>query len=480
MNFKKSRMKSKFKRIYLPLEIMDREIDGACLLALEAVKKGWEVIVGAQPTIMKNIESSQKGVYFLKSITPGQIDIQKRIINSGSYVVCQDQEGLLQRPGMSYRIRFSKESLSLAKKVFFWGELQKNEFTDALGEEHLAELVISGSPRADHWELISQKLKKSVNTSDKEKCILVATSFGKENHALGKDGHYNLLRDVAGIKYGANDSASFHQHFQSLLDLGNYVLPYYKELVIDLAKNLPEEKIIIRPHPSENVEMWKDLTKGFSNIEVNNKGTIIEWILRSKLLIQYASSSAIQASILRKPVFSLIPDLPDNLKSLDLLHSKEVSTIFNNVEDLVDGCINLCSNPDDYETNQHEFLDQIIYSRRTVDSSKRIINELDKLFPDLEFTGNNNYRPFLSYKFSRLKYKITLLLSLIPFWKKIVPQKYKHVSLFTYLYYKTRKQPSCNIVEFKEKINEIKSLTNNKIKIKVQKFKKNVFKLNKI
>ena len=473
-------MKTKVKRIYIPVEIMDREIDGACLLALEAIKKGWEVTIGSQPIIMKNIESSKKGIYFLKSITPGQIDIQKRIINAGSYVVCQDQEGLLQRPGMSYKIRFSRESLSLAKKVFFWGELQKKEFIDALGEDHSADLVISGSPRADHWELISQKLNKTGNNLDKGKCILIATSFGKENHALGKAGHYNLLKDVAGIKYGANDSKSFHNHFQSLLDLGNFVLPYYKKLVIELAKSLPEEKIIVRPHPSENIEMWKELTKEFGNIEVNNKGTIIEWIMRSKLLIQYASSSAIQANILGTPVFSLIPDLPDNLKSLDLLHSKEVSTIFRNVDDLIDGCTNLCSTPNYYETKQHEFLDQIIFSRRTVDSAKRIINELDKLFSDLQFTSNNNYGPFLSYKFSRFKYKIALILSLIPFWEKIVPQKYKHVSLFTYMYYKTRKQPSFTLDEFKDKINEIKSLSNNKIKIKIQKIKKNVFKLNQI
>ena len=52
----------------------------------------------------------------------------------------------------------------------------------------------------------------------------------------GKNGHYNLLKDVAGLKYGANDSESFHNHFQSLLDLGNFVLPYYKKLVLELAK----------------------------------------------------------------------------------------------------------------------------------------------------------------------------------------------------------------------------------------------------
>lgn len=473
-------MRSNYKRIYLPCEILDREIDGACLLALEAIARGWEVIIGSQATMMKNIEFSKRGIYFLKSITPGQIATQKRIINSGSYVVCHDQEGLLQRPGMSYKIRYSRESLSLAKKIFFWGDLQKKEFIDALGDNHNAELIVSGSPRADHWQLISRKLKELKSSEKNKKCILLATSFGKENHALGKDGHYNLLKDVAGLKYGANDSESFHNHFNSLLNLGNFVLPYYKDLVLEIAKNLPNEKIIMRPHPSENIEMWKELTKEYKNIEVNNEDTIVEWITKSKLLIQYASTSAIQANILGKPVFSLIPELPENLKSLDLLHSKEVSTIYKNVNDLVKGCQELCSNPESFIIKQHEFLDQIIYSRYSVDSSKRIIDEIENLLINLKFKKNYNFGPFLSYKFSRFKSKVSLALSIIPFWKKIVPQRFKHVSLFSHLYYKSRKQPSFNLSKFKEKINEIKSLSGNQIEIKIQKNRKNVYKLNKL
>lgn len=471
-------MKLKFKRLYIPLEIFDREIDGACLLALEAVSRGWEVIMGSQPTIIKNIESSKQGIYLLKSITPGQIDIQKRIINSGNYVVCQDQEGLLQRPGMSYKIRFSKESLSLAKKVFFWGDLQKKEFIDVFGENHSAELIVTGSPRADHWELIRKK-SKNISLSIDKKCILIATSFGKENHALGKNGHYNLLKDVAGLKYGANDSESFHNHFQSLLDLGNFVLPYYKKLVLELAKNLPNERIILRPHPSENIDTWKDLTRGFKNIEVNVEGTIMEWIRNSKALIQYGSSSAIQAHILNVPVMSLMPDLPDNLKNLEQYQAKEVSIIYKEINKLVEGCVNLCNDHKKFELKQNSLLDKIIFSRKSVDSSKRIVDELDDLFLELDFKKNNfSYGPFLYYRFTRFKNKILLGLSLLPFWSKITPQRYKHISLSTFNYYKKRKQPLFKLSDFIDKFEEIKHLSNKKIELNFSEHKKNVLCLN--
>ena len=105
--------------LYIPLEIYDRELDGALLLALEAVKRDWEVILGSQEEIINNIENNLPGVYFLKHITPGQIKIQKRIKNAGNIMFAQDQEGLLQRPGLPYKIRFSEKSITETKKSIF-------------------------------------------------------------------------------------------------------------------------------------------------------------------------------------------------------------------------------------------------------------------------------------------------------------------------------------------------------------------------
>ena len=157
------------KTLFIPLEIIDREIDGGCLLALEAVKRGWKVIIGSQREITKSIESNEIGVYFLKSITPGQINLQKRILNSGSLIFCQDAEGLLQRPGKS-RLRFSEESLSCTQKVFFWGNQQKADFINTFGNKYESICLVTGSPRADHWELISRLNDKHKISSENKYC----------------------------------------------------------------------------------------------------------------------------------------------------------------------------------------------------------------------------------------------------------------------------------------------------------------------
>ena len=47
-------MKSIKKRLYIPLEIIDRELDGNILLALEAISRNWEVIIGSKKDLFKN------------------------------------------------------------------------------------------------------------------------------------------------------------------------------------------------------------------------------------------------------------------------------------------------------------------------------------------------------------------------------------------------------------------------------------------
>ena len=122
----------------------------------------------------------------------------------------------------------------------------------------------------------------------------------------------------------------------------------------------------------------------------------MEWIRNSKALIQYGSSSAIQAHILNVPVMSLMPDLPDNLKNLEKYQAKEVSIIYKEINKLVEGCVNLCNDHKKFELKQNSLLDKIIFSRKSVDSSKRIVDELDDLFLELDFKKNNfSYGPFL-------------------------------------------------------------------------------------
>ena len=55
------------------------------------------------------------------------------------------------------------------------------------------------------------------------------------------------------------------------------------ELSIDIAKS--GQKVVVRPHPSENIEVWRNKTRNYSkNIKIIRSGNVIPWLMASKLL----------------------------------------------------------------------------------------------------------------------------------------------------------------------------------------------------
>lgn len=461
------------KTIYIPLEIIDREIDGALLLAFEAIARGWKVIIGAQRKITENIEANETGFYFLKSITPGQINLQKRIINSGSLIFSQDAEGLLQRPGFGFKMRFSKESLEMSQKVFFWGEKQKQDFIDALGDGFEDKCEVTGSPRADHWELISRN-KKGENLS---KYILIATSFGNENHALGEDGQYNLAKDEAGVNNGSNSLEEFEKFFNDTFKLGMYLIPFYKNLIVELSNNFPNENIILRPHPSENIEMWEEVISQLNNVEIRTDRSIVDWLGESKVLIQYGSTTAIQSNILNVPVVTLVPELPESIRSYDLLDSRRASSVYSNVENLIADFRKFLKDGSGLQPVDKSYIDKLIFSRKTVDSSKKIIDVIDRIYETTKETYKKKDLLKYRYKYGIFKQYILLLLSLMPFWNKFAPKRFRHLSLKSFFYYKKRKQPKINIDDFVKRINILKKFASFNKKMNVKIYSKSVFTL---
>ena len=65
------------KILVIPVEINVRELNGAIQLAHEAAKKGWFVIIGGKSSLFPVIPFLPSAFVYLKSIVPGEVQIQK-------------------------------------------------------------------------------------------------------------------------------------------------------------------------------------------------------------------------------------------------------------------------------------------------------------------------------------------------------------------------------------------------------------------
>ena len=86
------------------------------------------------------------------------------------------------------------------------------------------------------------------------------------------------------------------------------------ELSIALAKS--GQKVVVRPHPSENINVWKNKTKNYSNnIKIIRSGNIIPWLMASKLVIHNGCTTAIEGTLLDKTVISYRPNKNQNVET---------------------------------------------------------------------------------------------------------------------------------------------------------------------
>ena len=59
-------MKNVKKTLFLPIEIIARELDSKLLIAHKAIEKGFNVVIGPKGAVYKTAKSYGTGIYFYK------------------------------------------------------------------------------------------------------------------------------------------------------------------------------------------------------------------------------------------------------------------------------------------------------------------------------------------------------------------------------------------------------------------------------
>ena len=118
------------------------------------------------------------------------------------------------------------------------------------------------------------------------------------------------------------------------------LISYFIEAIEYLAKRNKNYDIILRPHPAENIEIWKILLNKIPNVRVIREDGVSLWIKDSFAILHNGCTTALEASFFKKPIITYIPfkadfsrklanDLGQKVTSLNAL-SKKVDQIFFN------------------------------------------------------------------------------------------------------------------------------------------------------
>lgn len=371
------------KYIYIPIEIKNREFLSKSLLSFFLAKKGYKVILGKSTEIDKMCLLGPKGVYLGTSIVQQHRNIFEKLLKRHHHVIAMDEEGLVYYNKENYmRNRVDKKTISLLDAFLIWGN-------------HQNELVLSKCPQFDfklknignirmeilkkrYWYLYMDEVKQIKERYGK--FILFNTNFGAFNH------YENIEKYIESVKKLVDAGKEDLEFVNDKIEHQEKVFLCFKNLAIKLKEQLPDYQIVIRPHPSENFDRWREELDG-TGIKVVHEGTVVPWIIASECVVQQNCTTGIEALCLEKPVISYLPSYD---KRFDDGLPNRMVPIIDNEKEMVDTIQDLIENKEVWgmilERKREEDLNNYI---NNLEDDKDIFEEYIKIFDEVAFENSD-------------------------------------------------------------------------------------------
>lgn len=315
------------KILIIPIEILYRDLDSRLLITLEAIKRNYTVLLGEHDFIRKNINEIPKGIYLDKSLAVNKEDFFDFIIKQGFKLVSTDEECFMAYNN-TYRylnVRHSKNNLRKCH-YFFSSTKHEHNLLCEYYNEFKEKIILTGNPRVNIWNSEGKEFlfEDELNYIDKyNDFVLIPTNFGfphmsgNENFLYNQAKLYGSLNTV-GDEYIWKEKRKYKKrNYESMIDL------------IDFLKHkLNKYKIIVRPHPSEDINHWKALEDN-NKVFVEYKYSVSPWIYRCNAMIHNSCTTGIEGYLNGIKTISYLPyTYNEDVKHIsntlsEIVHNKE-------------------------------------------------------------------------------------------------------------------------------------------------------------
>ena len=295
--------------LIVPVENQVRELDPKLLLACIAARRGYSVIIGSHRKIDLRISSLPQGFYLNKSMTDRNLKMFRIMENLGHEILTWDEEALVHLPAETYYSRrLSPTAIRYNSHLFAWGEDNAELWRQYPDLPPEMPIHVTGNPRSDmlrpdlrsYYEPEAEELRRKHGDF-----ILVNTNF---NHVNAFFPGQNLFRPVKKAaktpQFGKAAVGMSRKYAQELHDHKQNIFNAFKQMIPRLNQVFPDHKIVVRPHPTENQQVYKDLAQNCSTVEVTNEGNIVPWLMATRAVIHNGCTTGVEAYVLGVPAIS--------------------------------------------------------------------------------------------------------------------------------------------------------------------------------
>ncbi len=295
--------------LIIPVENQVRELDPKLLLACIAVKRGFSVIIGSHREIDFRMATFPRSLYLNKSMTERNLKMFRIMQKMGHEILTWDEEALVHLPAETYYSRrLSPIAIRYNSDLFAWGEDNAELWRQYPHVPADMPIHVTGNPRSDmlrpelrsFYEPEAAEIRKTYG-----RFILVNTNF---NHVNAFFPAQNLFRppsnEEEGPQFGKAAVGMSLEFAEGLRDHKQAIFEAFKKLIPILDQTYPEHTIIVRPHPTENQQVYMDIAKDCQRVKVTNEGNVVPWLMSTDVVVHNGCTTGVEAYMMGVPAIS--------------------------------------------------------------------------------------------------------------------------------------------------------------------------------
>ena len=286
----------------MPLEIKNRDFFSRLLISLELCSKhNYHIFFGYRGDVNYFAKNYYPGIYYGITTLRNFEKLFKSLKEKGNTLIISDEEGLVTYSPKYYKkFKVSKKIIDISDFIFTWGK--KNSLILKKISNNKKKIIVTGNPRLDFLKkpfsnIYSHEVKKIKKRY--KNFFLIATNFSYSNYFDKSASYTDLLK-----------KRDFFGSISDLIQWKKYV--NIKKLVfnetVKFIKKSSKLNLVIRCHPSENHEIYKNLEKKYKNVHFDNSYSLHPWILASRGVISHYCTSSFEALAANKNVFTIKPN----------------------------------------------------------------------------------------------------------------------------------------------------------------------------
>jgi surface carbohydrate biosynthesis protein len=227
----------------------------------------------------------------------------------GLEIATLDEEALVHLPAeIYYSRRLSPEAMAYVSRLFAWGKDNAELWRQYSYMPDNLPIHITGNPRNDMLRPeIRGFYEKEVNALRRKygDYIMVNTNF---NHVNAFYPSMNLFQPVKNKaetpRFGRAARGMTLEYAQGLWAHKQAVFEDFQRLIPALDKVFSDYTIIVRPHPTENQEVYQGIADQCERVRVTNEGNVVPWLMGAKALIHNGCTTGVEAYVMRVPAIS--------------------------------------------------------------------------------------------------------------------------------------------------------------------------------